>query len=181
MNASERERRERREQLRRARSKLDRHQLPDEEYHNADRRRGEGEWCDLVERRIQEAMAAGAFENLSGQGKPMDLTRNPYLDPSLELAYGLLHNNGYAPEWIARDKEIRQQLEAARAHLRAAWVQRQVNPGDEAPWQAAVARFEETLNQLNRKIDDFNLVVPISSRQRVRLRLSDELSLVLAE
>jgi hypothetical protein len=105
MNASERERRE---QLRRARSKLDQHQLPAEERHNADRLRGEGEWRDLVERRIQGAMAAGVFENLSGQGKPLDLTRNPYLDPSLELTYGLLHNNGYAPEWIARDKEIRQ-------------------------------------------------------------------------
>jgi DnaJ family protein C protein 28 len=97
------------------------------------------------------------------------------------LAYGLLHNNGYAPEWIARDKEIRQQLEAARARLRAAWAQRQANPGDEASWNAAVARFEETLTQLNRKIDDFNLVVPISSRQRVRLRLSDELSRALTK
>ena len=181
MNASERERRERREQLHRARSKLNQRQLPAEERHNPDRPRGEGEWRDLVERRIQEAMAAGAFKNLSGQGKALDLTRNPYLDPSLELAYGLLHNNGYAPEWIARDKEIRQQLEAARARLRAAWEQRQANPGDQAPWQAAVARFEETLTQLNRMIDDFNLVVPIPSRQRVRLRLSDELSRALTK
>ncbi len=78
-------------------------------------------------------------------------------------------------------QRIGQRLEAARARLRAAWAQRQANPGDEAPWQAAVARFEETLTQLNRKIDNFNLVVPISSRQRARLRLSDELSWALAE
>lgn len=120
-------------------------------------------------------MAAGAFENLPGKGKPLNLDRNPYLDPSLELAYGLLKNNGYAPEWITRDKEIRAELEVARARLRAAWAQRQAQAADETAWRAAVARFEEALAQLNRKIDDFNLVVPILNCQRVRLRLTDEL------
>lgn len=175
MNPSDRERRDRRQQLRRARWKVDQRQLPAGEYDDADRPRDEREWRDLIERRIQEAMADGAFENLPGEGKPLNLTRNPYLDPSLELAYGLLKNNDYFPEWIARDKEIREELETARARLRAAWAQRQANPADEGAWQAAVARFEETLAQLNRKIDDFNLVVPISSCQRVRLRLADEL------
>jgi hypothetical protein len=39
----------------------------------------------------------------------------------------------------------------------------------------AVARFEVQLNKLNRKISDFNLIVPIVSKQRARLRLADEL------
>jgi DnaJ family protein C protein 28 len=169
MNAAERERRERREQLRRARSKLDERQLPRQEEAGGDRPRGEDGWRDLVEQRIREAMAAGAFENLSGQGRPLNLARNPYLDPSLELAYGLLKNNGCLPEWIARDKEIREELEAARARLSAAWAQR------EADWPAAVARFEKTLAELNRKIDNFNLVTPIVSCQRARLSLADEL------
>jgi len=175
MNPAEQERRERREQLRRAASKLDQRQIPLPERDDADQPRDEREWRDLVERRIQEAMAAGTFDNLPGQGKPLHLDRNPYLDPSLELAYGLLKNNGYAPEWIGRDQEIRSELEAARARLRAAWAQRQAQTADEVAWQAAVARFEEALTQLNRKIDDFNLVVPILSCQRVRLRLTDEL------
>ncbi len=175
MNASQRERGERGARLRRARRELDQRQMPADDGAEADHPRGEREWHDLVERRIQEAMAAGAFENLPGKGKPLNLSLNPYVDPSLELAYGLLKNNGYAPEWIARDKEIRQELEAARARLRAAWAQRQANPADEAAWGSAVARFEESLAQLNRKIDDFNLVVPVSGCQRVRLRLADEL------
>lgn len=175
MNAAERERRERREQLRRARSKLDERQLPRQEEADGDRPRGEDGWRDLVERRIQEAMAAGAFENLSGQGRPLNLARNPYIDPSLDLAYGLLKNNGCLPEWIARDKEIREEMEAARARLRAAWAQREAGPAGGADWPAAVARFEKTLAELNRKIDNFNLVTPIVSCQRARLSLADEL------
>jgi len=175
MTPSEQDRRQRRAQLRRAQWKLDEHHLLAARGDDTDHPRGEQEWRDLVERRIQEAMATGAFDNLSGQGKPLDLVRNPYLDPSLDLAYGLLKSNGYVPEWIGRDQEIRAEIQAARARLRAAWVQHQDNPTDEAAWQASLARFEESLAQINRKIDDFNLVVPISSGERIHLRLADEL------
>jgi len=181
MSHSERERHQRHQQIRQARLKLDEHQIPAEAREADKNTRGEREWRDLVEQRIQDAMAAGAFDNLPGEGKPQNLLRNPYLDPSLELAYGLLKHNGFAPEWIARDKEIREELEAARARLRAAWAQRQASPADETVWQVALERFEETLTQLNRKIDDFNLVVPIPSCQRVRLKLADELRQVTHE
>ena len=166
---------ERRQQLRRARWKLDEHQVAEEKHSGDEGPRGEREWHDLVERRIQEAMADGVFDNLPGEGQRLGLSRNPFLDPSLELAYGLLKNNGYTPEWIARDKEIREELEAARARLRAAWAQRHVSHTDKAAWEAALARFEKTLAQLNRKIDDYNLIVPVSGCQRIRLRLADEL------
>jgi DnaJ family protein C protein 28 len=166
---------ERRPQLRHAQWKLGESQKAAEKRGGDEHPRGEGEWRDLVERRIREAMADGVFDNLPGEGQPLDLSRNPYLDPSLELAYSLLKNNGYSPEWIARDKEIREELEAARTRLRAAWTQRQVHPTDKTAWEAALARFEEALTQLNRKIDDYNLIVPISGCQRVRLRLADEL------
>ncbi len=175
MNRSDRTRRQRHEHIRRARRKLDERRIPAEGREGDRSTRAEREWRDLVEQRIQDAMAAGAFDNLQGEGKPLNLLRNPYLDPSLELAYGLLKNNGFAPEWIVRDKEIREQLEAARARLRAAWTQRRANSADETAWQEALVRFDETLTQLNRKIDDFNLIVPIPSCQRVRLKLADEL------
>jgi DnaJ family protein C protein 28 len=175
MNPAEQEGRARRQQLHRARWTLDQRQIPTEASADANPSPGERDWDDLVERRIQEAMAAGAFDRLPGQGKPLNLTRNPYLDPSLELAFGLLKNNGYTPEWISRDKQIREELEAARLSLRAARAGRQADPACEADWQAAVARFEHTLTELNAKIDDLNLIVPIPSCQRVRLRLADEL------
>jgi DnaJ family protein C protein 28 len=175
MSTSELERAQRQKRLLRTQAKIDQCKLPAREGGKAPPPRDEQDWRDLVEQRIQEAMAAGAFDNLSGAGKPLNLKRNPYLDPSLELAYGLLKNNGYTPEWIARDKEIRVQLEAARGRLRAAWRRRQADLTGEAAWQAAVTRFETALTQLNRKIDDLNLIVPFAVGQRVHLRLENEL------
>ena len=163
------------ERLRRLKWDLEERQLPAEEPAQAAAARREQERADLIEQRIQEAMANGEFDNLPGRGKPLPAQTNPYLDPAQALAFGLLQNNGLVPEWIERDKEIRQELEAARERLRLAWQQYQVNPSGEATWQAAVTRFEEEMIKLNRKIDHFNLIVPIPSNQRFRLRLDEEL------
>lgn len=120
----------------------------------------------LVEQRIQDAIANGLFDNLPGRGKPLPLLTNPYLDSGQELAFGLLKNNGLAPEWIERDKEIRQTLARFRTNLAAA---------AHLPDTVLAAQFEARLKSLNRKIDDFNLIVPISGKQRPRLNLADEI------
>jgi DnaJ family protein C protein 28 len=129
----------------------------------------------LVERLLQEAIENGEFDNLPGKGKPLNLNENPYLEPGQELAFGLLKRNDFAPEWIERDKEIRQGLVRAREQLQRAWQLRCESPAYEGKWQAAVTRFETQLVKLNRKIDSFNLVVPVVSLQRSRLRLDAEL------
>jgi len=167
--------RHQRKQLERVRAEIENRQLPAEKTDSRDLPRNEAERRALVENRIQEAMKSGAFDDLPGKGKPLDLNSNPYLEPGQELAFGLLKNQGFAPEWIERDKEIRRELAAARDELRAAWHHRQANPVHESVWQAAVARFEVQLNKLNRQIGDFNLIVPIVSKQRARLRLAHEL------
>jgi DnaJ family protein C protein 28 len=129
----------------------------------------------LIERKIQEAMEDGAFDNLPGRGKPLALNANPYLEPGQELAFGLLKNNGFAPEWIERDQAIRRELEAARSRLGRAWQHYQANPAGEAAWQRAVDHFAGQLDKLNRQIDDFNLIAPVLSCQRSRLDLAKEL------
>ena len=169
------EKQKRRESLQRIRARLEEDQLPPEEHARSAPARPEPEWRDLIEQQIQEAMAQGAFDNLRGKGKPLDLNRNPYADPAQDMEYGLLKNNGFAPEWIERDKEIRRELDIARQRLQVAWQHYQANPDREATWRTTVAHFEECLARLNRKIDDFNLIVPIVSSQRPRLHLADEL------
>jgi DnaJ family protein C protein 28 len=164
-----------RERLERLKLELEERQLPAEESSETARARREQDRADLIEQRIQEAMANGEFDNLRGKGKPLPSNTNPYLDRSQELAFGLLQNNNFAPEWIERDKEIRRELATAREHLGRAWQHYQANPADEATWQAAVSRFEERLIKLNRQIDHFNLIVPIPANQRFRLRLENEI------
>ena len=62
----------------------------------------------IVEDLIQESMSKGEFENLSGKGKPLDYNeRNPLVDTMTHNINKILINNGYAPEWITLEKEIR--------------------------------------------------------------------------
>lgn len=178
---SKQARRRQEERLKRLKWDLEERQLPPEESTEAARARREQERTDLIERRIQEAIENGEFDNLRGRGKPLPFNTNPYLDPGQELAFGLLQNNGLAPDWIERDKEIRQELAVARDKLRLAWQHYQANPASETIWEAAVARFSEALVKLNRKIDHFNLVVPLPTNQRFRLRLEDELHRIQQE
>ena len=68
------------------------------------------EWHFIAERKIQEAIEEGAFEHLEGSGKPIDMTENPFEDPSLRMAHRLLRNNGFAPAWIEEGKEIAREI-----------------------------------------------------------------------
>lgn len=175
MSSSKHTKRRQEDRLKRLRWDLEERQLPAAESNEAARARREQERADLIEQRIQAAIENGEFDNLRGHGKPLSFNTNPYLDRSQELAFGLLQNNGMAPDWIERDKEIRQEVAAARDKLRLAWQHYQANPASEAAWEAAIARFTEALVKLNHKIDRFNLIVPIPTNQRFRLRLEDEL------
>ena len=129
----------------------------------------------LVEQRIQEAMANGAFDNLPGAGKPQRLDENPYQQPGQAWAFDWLKRNGFAPTWIERNKSIERELDTARTRLESAWQQYQSDPTYESSWQTVVSRFEDTLHKLNKKIDDFNLTVPVASAQRRHINLDSEL------
>ena len=99
------------------------------------------EWHFIAERKIREALEEGAFDQLEGAGKPLDLNENPFEEPSLRMAHRLLKNNGFAPEWIMEAREI----EAESRRLAAA-----SGGGD----------YSRRLAALNRRILAFNLKAP---------------------
>ena len=49
----------------------------------------------VAERKIEEAIEQGLFENLPGMGRPLDLEDVSHLPPELRMAYTLLKNGGY--------------------------------------------------------------------------------------
>ncbi|SHH58511.1 DUF1992 domain-containing protein [Cognatishimia maritima] len=65
---------------------------------------------DLINQRIAEAEADGAFDNLEGQGKPLPKVD----DPENALLNRLVKENGGVPEFVALGKE----LQRLRAELR---------------------------------------------------------------
>ncbi len=67
--------------------------------------------ADLAEQAILEAQRRGEFENLKGQGRPLDLESDPFMPEHLRMAYKMLKNAGYVPEEIQAQREIRSLIE----------------------------------------------------------------------
>jgi DnaJ family protein C protein 28 len=155
------------------------------------------DWERLIEEQIRRAQEQGAFDNLPGKGKPLDLRRNPHLPEELELAFHVLQDAGFAPEWIELDKSIRAQLAAARASLMRSLVSRRARLAELAgrhdrvalaqreriwaDWRRAVCTFEQAVDAINRDIRDLNLKIPIARLQRFRVDAAREVARLEAE
>ncbi len=53
-----------------------------------------------VEEQIQEAMDRGAFENLRGKGKPLNLQEDQHIPTELRMAHRILKNANIPPEEV---------------------------------------------------------------------------------
>src|ERR1019366_2534348 len=74
----------------------------------------------VAERKIQEAIDEGKFENLPGKGKPLIFDDDPATPPHLRMAKKVLRNAGVLPDWIQLQKDIvaeRQEAAKQRARL----------------------------------------------------------------
>jgi hypothetical protein len=60
----------------------------------------------LAESKIREAIDRGDFNNLPGQGRPLELEDLSHVSPELRMAYKVLKNNGFVPEEMELQKEI---------------------------------------------------------------------------
>ncbi len=135
------------------------------------------DWESAVEKSIREAMDRGEFENLPGAGKPLDLRRDPNLPEELELAFKLLRDAGFAPDWIEQDKEIRavraKLLEPFQKYLARAPSSPVGRAGREA---RLIADFRKEAAELNRQIDLFNLKAPSPRVHHVWIRIEEEVN-----
>lgn len=62
----------------------------------------------IVERKIKEAEMKGLFDNLPGQGKPLNFVDESNIPEDLRLAYKILKNANCLPPELDLKKEIRQ-------------------------------------------------------------------------
>jgi len=60
----------------------------------------------LAERRIEEALARGEFDDLPGAGRPLELDDDPLVPEELRVAYRILKNAGYVPPEVQTLNEI---------------------------------------------------------------------------
>jgi DnaJ family protein C protein 28 len=132
----------------------------------------------MVEDMIQESMARGEFSNLSGQGKPLkhDSTYNPYIDFTTHKLNQVLIDNGFTPEWILLEKEIRQEIASIRESIlkRRHKYEENLDARDEYDWQRFLEELKPTCDQLNAKIQKYNLLVPTIYKQILCIQLDRE-------
>ena len=133
-----------------------------------------------VTKQIQEAMERGDFKDLPGKGKPQQRDDNPYIPPAVRTVNQMLKDNGFAPRWIEVDKEIRAETEQAEkliknlkrrrscleAQLRAQPLKRDaIRSVFELERTRRLEAYTVQLQQLNRKIQQRNLMMPLRDKQ----------------
>jgi hypothetical protein len=62
----------------------------------------------IAERRIQQAVERGEFDDLPGAGKPLVLDDDALIPDELRAGYRLLKNAGYLPPELQLNKEIKE-------------------------------------------------------------------------
>lgn len=126
-----------------------------------------------IEGAIQEAMAAGAFANLPGEGKPLRLSRdNEAFAGDNWLGYKMLENGGYVPEWLNLGREIELDIEKLtlidRNHQE--YCDSAGGPGDWDRLGDSVDRlrekYEQKAREIRKKQDRFNFDAPGFRTQR---------------
>lgn len=60
----------------------------------------------IAERRIEESMRKGEFENLEGMGRPLLYEDDSMVPEDLRMAYKILKNAGFVPPEVIEEKEI---------------------------------------------------------------------------
>jgi hypothetical protein len=64
-------------------------------------------YLKIVEQRIKEALERGEFDNLQGQGEPLNLEDDSNIPEELRLAYRILKNADCLPPELELKKDIR--------------------------------------------------------------------------
>ncbi len=118
------------------------------------------DWGEIVEEKIREAMARGEFDNLPGKGRPVILEDYPFTPPEWRLAFKILADAGFVPDWIALDNEIRERIENWQREAKSL---RKGDPGK-------LRQLQEEVEEINRLIELFNLKVPIKWLQRRKFK-----------
>ena len=96
-----------------------------------------------------------------------------FLDSTTRRLNKVLIDSGFAPEWISLDKEIRQDVRRLREGLLD--NRKKVGPNPltlqaTVQWNHNLKEFEQKLCLINKKIDKFNMIVPILNKQKVHFK-----------
>ena len=128
------------------------------------------QWETGVDIAIRKAMEAGEFDNLPGQGQPLDLSVDPYAPADMQLAYKIMKQNGIAPDWIVQSKTLTAKLDSWQTRLNAAHKNYR-STNNVGAWLTAKDTLSEDAEKLNKEIVAFNLKLPAGFEHRPLLNM----------
>jgi DnaJ family protein C protein 28 len=129
-----------------------------------------------IDQQIREAMERGDFNNLKGAGKPLNLARDPNVPEDWELAFNVLKNAGYAPDWIETLNSVRKEQDKLFAPLNRFLANPPALPDERARRQMElIEQFRKDAKTLNGVIDTFNLKAPADQVHLRRIRIDEEI------
>lgn len=149
----------------------------------------------IAERKIQEAIEEGKFDNLPGKGQPLVFDDDPMTPPHLRLANKVLKNAGVLPDWVQIQKEIaseRQEIEKQRARLIREHQTRRARlaalPASHPQAQLCVewhaksrAAYLRRLKGVNTSILKFNILAPSTATVYTPYKIEEEMARFDAE
>ena len=132
----------------------------------------------IAERKIQDAIDEGLFDNLPGRGKPLDLSTNPFEAPGMGAVNRLLKHNKVLPLWLLLEQEIEASRALALAIL-ARWEASEPDLRESADYSRLRASAREAyarhLKQTNDMILKYNYSSPFAYRSPVPFMLKRRL------
>ncbi len=133
----------------------------------------------IAERKIEEAMQEGKFDNLPGRGKPLPMDEEWFVPPEMRPAIRLLKSAGVLPDWMERAREI----ERIRDYYRQLWLiaereyPRICEMGEERflvwrteTWQV----MAQTIQQINSQVLAYNCTAPAHANPQIPLQSEKE-------
>jgi DnaJ homolog subfamily C member 28 len=145
------------------------------------------DWSNLIDDLIEEGRQKGIFDNLPGQGKPLDLDQNSYA-AGQALANKLLQDNDLKPAWLMQRDDIQEQMATLRQEIWLSWQRHErayrlagsVVQIDALviSWDDACLAWEARIAAINRQVDTFNLKRPVERMEMFKLQLAEELAKV---
>lgn len=127
---------------------------------------------ELVESKIQDALAAGAFDGLAGAGKPLCFDPSDDIAGADWLGFKILRNGDMLPAWLMLAREIERESEALEqtGQRFREWVD--LAAASDA-WRRNApairnlcASFEARARALRRRQDQFNFEAPTLALER---------------
>lgn len=125
-----------------------------------------------IESQIQEAMAAGAFDNLPGAGRPQEYSLAEQLAGDNWLGFKMLQNGGMVPLWLDAGRQIEKDLERLQridddhAHLCAEAARLDDWDGFRPSIARARERYENLAREIRKQQEKFNYDAPGFRTQR---------------